>query len=115
MKIRLSPDTLRVRLGRSELERLAQGQPLTLDLALPGQPLRVSVAVGSSDAIHHTHGHLHLTLAQPTLQTWAEGQAERYPFEAPDAEVRCDIERDFACTTPRGDGECEEDTFGRLE
>lgn len=111
MKIRLSPQTLRVRLGRAEVQGLAKGQPLHLELALPGQPLGFALSVEDADGVLHTQGHVRIHLCAEKMRRWAQSQQERYPFE-PGA-LRVHIERDFACTTPRADGSCADDVFER--
>ncbi|XOV81985.1 MAG: DUF7009 family protein [bacterium] len=117
MKLRLRGDSLRLRLTRSEVERIGAGRSVAETLHLPdGSELRYTLMPGQANDIRMTRdAHAVEVVVQVVAEqahSWATSEVVGYSGDAPFqvGPVSVLIEKDFACVTPRA-GEEESDTF----
>ena len=117
MKLRILGNAIRLRLTRSEVERIAAGESVeeTTQLSIStnfGYSLQPSSGTHLAASVSGNH----LAVSAPTtaLTTWATGDA--VALDCPIAGDGPDIlvEKDFACLAPR-EGSDDEDTFPHPE
>ncbi|WP_047497251.1 hypothetical protein [Terriglobus sp. TAA 43] len=103
MKLRIKGDSIRLRVSRSELQRLRDGQVIEETVHFPGGDLRY--ALGSSPQIDATtasfrDGRITLVISSAELAMWLNEQEVGIYTSiptAPDRQLEITIEKDFAC------------------
>ena len=117
MKLRIRGNTLRLRLTRSEVDLIGQGEVVAEVTPFPdGSQLRYELVPGHAEEVSQTANDEGTTISvevpKGRAATWAEsdevGFSGEDPFEVGALAVL--IEKDFTCITPR-EGEEELDTF----
>ncbi len=102
MKLRLRGNSLRLRLNRQEVERLASGETLQEEVHFPGDA-RVSYVLEPSDiqpaAASFQHGTIRISAPRKELKDWARGESVGIYFELPanGAALSVAIEKDLEC------------------
>ncbi|MEL7312891.1 MAG: hypothetical protein AAFN07_15350 [Pseudomonadota bacterium] len=112
MKLRLLGNTIRLRLTRSEVARVAAGETVIETTQISAHDrFEYALGPGAVDGVQaHLDGH-RLTVLAPAddLKQWGAG--DRVALAEPrTTEPRILVEKDFACLTPR-EGEDDADTF----
>jgi hypothetical protein len=118
MKLRLKGNSLRLRLGRSEVAALLRGDTLEESTAfgpLPSQQL--SYLLGATPEKHITatleHARIHVHVPRNVIHRWATTDDLSITAEQPigtDASLRILIEKDLECLDPSA-AESQEDAF----
>lgn len=115
MKIRIYDDSIRLRLDRSEVEQLGQGQAVTCQTHFPdgGVFSYALAAAGNVVAAHFADGCITLEVPASTLSDWAADETavsitqEQALAHGP---LKLLIEKDFECLDPRP-GENQDNRF----
>jgi hypothetical protein len=112
MKLRILGNSIRLRLTRSEVERVSSGEVLKETTRLPGGNFCYSLSGADVDEVRAmiSGGHLRVTVPRDALTRWHDGDAVAVdaPVESGAAAVL--IEKDYACLTPRP-GSDDDDTY----
>jgi len=112
MKLRILGNSLRLRLTRSEVERIANGDVLKESTRLAGGNFCYSLAGSDGEEVVAmiSGGHLRITAPRKALIRWHDSDdvAVDAPVESGAAAIL--IEKDYACLTPRP-GNDDADTF----
>ena len=118
MKLRIRSDSLRLRLKRSEVDRLAAGTSIVEETHFPGAVLTYRLDVSENSGISATfdNGTLLISLPKSKVLDWASTDevslfgAQNLPGSD---SLSLLIEKDFKCLEPGHHRECEddEDTF----
>jgi hypothetical protein len=110
MKIRIRANTVRFRLGKSEMEILRDGDAVVEMLSFgPDSSIVWSVRVGAADSdaeIESSTGVVRLTI--PRLDWLEDESVEGFSTtieSAPGYQVAVSVERDYACMSPRDPAE----------
>ena len=117
MKLRIHKNSIRLRLGRSDVESLADDGLLRETLRFP-DGAELSYALESSPAsvvptAHLEGGGILVRLPEDLVSTWA--RSERISISedvdlGPDGQLAILVEKDFACLTPR-EGDDDADSY----
>ena len=117
MKIRLRGQSVRLRLGRSEVARLAGGEAVEETTAFGPADARFGCVLLSdvrAEAIGHTFDAGRLIVRVPARQIgdWANGDAVGFDADLPagDQSFRLLVEKDFVCIDDES-GEPQDDAF----
>ncbi|MEL7024417.1 MAG: hypothetical protein AAGL69_11785 [Pseudomonadota bacterium] len=112
MKLRLLGNTIRLRLTRSEVARVAAGETVIETTRISANnKFEYALGPGAVDGVQVRLDEHRLTVLAPAedLKQWGAG--DRVALAEPQAtEPRILVEKDFACLTPR-EGEDDVDTF----
>src|SRR5690242_3642190 len=101
MKIRLYGNSVRVRLSRSEVDRLADGQTVEQRTDLHPQPLRFRIQpieqldLEAGILVRFADGEMHITLPLDAIRRWRDGDDPG--VESTTGRVNLLIEKDFRC------------------
>ncbi len=119
MKLRIRDDSLRLRLGQTEVTKIARGEAVEGCMHLPGGNAFRYRLEGVSDAASDVLGDgsgLTVRVAADTLGDWARGDSVSLALQCAGANAHLDvlIEKDFACLTAR-DGDDDADSFPHPE
>ena len=112
MKLRLRGNSLRLRLTRNEVTRLADSGLVEESVTFGTDPDAVLVfRIRSAEVQDATHaaGRIDVTVPALSVREWAEGTAEGIYFETA-AHLRVAVEKDFRCLAPR-EGEDDSDAY----
>ena len=111
MKLRIRGNSIRLRLTRSEVERLGRGVPVEETVDLFPMPFTYSLTAREAVKIEAVFdgGSLAVIVPEHQAEAWSNGDAVGMETED-GAEVKILIEKDFACVKPRAD-EDEKDMF----
>ena len=114
MKLRIRGNSIRLRLTRGEVERIAHGETIEEIVDLFPMPFAYSLVVREAVKIEAVFdgGSLAVTVPEHQAAEWAKGDA--VGMESDGSEVRILIEKDWACVKPRAD-EDESDMFDHPE
>ena len=115
MKIRLLDDSVRLRLARSEVDRIASGHTVEATTRFPdGGCFRCALEVGAGEMMAAFHaGTLVIGLPAATARHWAVTDSEvsiAGSLPVSDGSLDILIEKDFECLEPR-EGEDRADRF----
>lgn len=110
MKLRIRGNSIRLRLTKSEVERIAAGETVEEIIDLAPATFVYSMLVGDTSKIETSFdgGRLSVRVPAPEAKAWATSDA--VGMESADGPVKILIEKDFACVKPR-EGEDESDMF----
>ena len=118
MKLRIRGDTMRLRLKKSEVERIAAGASIVEETHFPGSVLTFRLDVSESIAISASfdNGCLAVNVPKSKALDWADTdevslhEEQRLPGTG---RLSILIEKDFRCLEPGHHRDCEddEDTF----
>lgn len=116
MKLRIRRDTVRLRVGRSELDQLVSRRELSDMTHFPGgETLGCSLAIGDQPGFGATFssGVLRIILDPGKARQWASSDEEGIGFSLPLASGHLEvlIEKDFPCTDPAKICASDSDTF----
>ncbi len=118
MKFRIRGDTIRLRLKRSEVDRLAAGISIVEETHFPNSVLIYRLDVSENNAISASfeNGSIAVTVPKTKALDWASTDEVSLHAEQvlPGAgSLSLLIEKDFSCLEPghHRDGEDDEDTF----
>ena len=111
MKLRIRGNSIRMRLTRSEVERVGRGEPVEETVDLFPMPFKYSLSSRETIKIEAVFegGNLAVIVPEHQAAEWASSDAVGMETED-GAEVKLLIEKDFACVKPRA-GEDETDMF----
>jgi len=122
MKLRIYGDSVRLRLKRGEVSRVAAGESIVEETHLPGSVLSYCLEVSENEPITATFsgGKLVVTVPKTDAEKWANSDAVSLLAEQslPDAgTLSLLIEKDFTCLAPGHHRDCsdDEDTFPHPE
>jgi hypothetical protein len=115
MKLRILDDSLRLRLGRSEVTRLAQGEPVEGHTHFPSGVFTYRVTTTSEvrSAASFVDGCIEVCLPVADVQRWAttdEVSLRATQELAGGRSLRLLVEKDFQCLAPRDEAE-DSDSF----
>jgi hypothetical protein len=118
MKLRIRGDSMRLRLKRSEVDRLAAGISIVEETHFPGAVLtyRLDVSENSSFSAAFDNGTLSLSLPKSKVLHWANTDDVSLFAEqkvSGSGSLSLLIEKDFKCLEPGHHRDCadDEDTF----
>ena len=102
MKLRFRQNTLRLRLNRREVERLASGEAIREEVKFPGATRLVYVLEPGEQpepGASYTDGRIHVAAVQSDLAAWAQSDGVGLYFRVPvdGAELEIAIEKDLEC------------------
>ena len=96
MKLRFSDQSVRLRLSRPEVARLAGEGRLSERLTFPaGQTLEYSVETGPALAVSFDSARLAITLPAGEARNWAQGDA--VAISGASGPLKISVEKDFQC------------------
>ena len=116
MKLRIRENSIRLRLTRSEVERVNAEGRLAAAVSFPdGRQLAYALVAGDTDGVSAALDDANLVIGVPSqaLSAWADSDQVSIAAELPLAggdTLTVLVEKDFACLTPRA-GEDESDMF----
>jgi hypothetical protein len=119
MKLRIRGDSIRLRLGQSEVAQLVKGGRVSASIrfsALPGNHLSYAVVTSPTEkeiTAHLTDHEIKVTVPEGLARDWANSeQVGLSQVQQVDGEVSLSIqiEKDFQCLEPRP-GEDQSDSF----
>lgn len=104
MKLRVRGNSIRLRLTRTEVERLAAGDAVEETVELI-RPFRYSLEAADTDEIAADFDgeRIRVVVPRDRVADWAA--TKRVGIESVTGGVRLLIEKDFACLSPRGEDE----------
>lgn len=110
MKLRIRGNSIRFRLTKSEVERLATERLVEEVVHFSPQNFSYAIEQSSMPSLRASFENGKLTVFVPpeTARQWAE--SEQVGLEGGDGELRILLEKDFVCLTRR-EGEDESDNF----
>jgi len=118
MKLRISGDSIRLRLKISEVDRIAAGESIVEKTHLPDSTLTYSLKMSETEGFSATFrdGKLVVTLPKADAEKWASTDEVSLLSKQPlvDAgKLSLLIEKDFTCLEPGHHRDCmdDEDTF----
>lgn len=118
MKLRIRGDTVRLRLKRSEVERIASGASVVEETHFPESALSYRLEVSESNAISASfaNGNLVVRVPRTNARHWADtDEVSLYAEQglADSGSLFLLIEKDFSCLDPghHRDAEDDDDTF----
>ncbi|MFV8755492.1 DUF7009 family protein [Nannocystaceae bacterium ST9] len=114
MKLRIRGDSLRLRLTRSEIDRLCEQGRVAQSIHFgPGPALEYAIALAEQSSIEARFDGATITVVVPRALAiaWASGDEVglSHAQALPEGELRLLIEKDFHCLVPRG--EQDDDAF----
>jgi hypothetical protein len=114
VKLRIRADTLRLRLTRSEIDRLCeQGRVAQAIHFGPGSALEYAIELADAERVHARYEPSTITIVLPRAAALAWAGGEEVGISAiqplPEGELALLIEKDFHCLVPRG--EQDDDAF----
>ena len=114
MKLRIRGNSIRLRLTRGEVERIAHGETIEEIVDLFPMPFAYSLVPREAVKIEAVFdgGSLSVTVPEHQAANWAKG--EEVGMEEVSGGVRLLIEKDWACVKPRAD-EDESDMYEHPE
>jgi hypothetical protein len=114
MKLRVLPNAIRLRLGKSEVERLGQGEECREAIRFPGSQLEYVLGPSSGDAIDASFSgsQILINVPQAQLKSWCASNQVGLSKDIaiPDGVLQVLIEKDFRCLDAH-DGPDQADTF----
>ena len=116
MKLRIRGDSLRLRLKRSEVDRLAAGTSIVEETHFPGAVLTYRLDVSENSGISATfdNGTLLISLPKSKVLDWASTDEvslfEEQNLPGSDS-LSLLIEKDFKCLEPGHHRDCEDDEY----
>ena len=117
MKLRIRDDSLRLRLTRDEVRRVAAGEAVAGRMSLPaGSAFEYRLSGAAEADVTLNDRRLSVTLPGPDLVAWASGDAVSLHASCPthEAALAVLVEKDFACLSERP-GDDDADTFPHPE
>ena len=111
MKLRIKGDSLRLRLTRGEVERLASAGALSESMHLSGASFSYALrsdADARDISAELIAASLTVVLPEMLMQSWAD--SEQVSLRGQDGPLQILVEKDFACLQPRA-GEDDSDAF----
>ena len=110
MKLRILDDSLRLRLGRSEVTRLAHGEPVEGRTHFPGSVLvyRILTRADGAAGTSFVAGCIEVQLLRQDVERWAttDEVSLRATQALPEGRaLRVLVEKDFQCLAPRDPAE----------
>lgn len=118
MKLRIRQNTIRLRLKRAEVDRIASGESIVEETHFPGSVLtyRLDVVDKAPVSAHFDLGSLTISLPASEVEQWAQTEQVSIVAEqrVRDSEtLSLLIEKDFQCLSPghHRPGEDDTDTF----
>jgi hypothetical protein len=112
MKLRLRGNSLRLRLTRNEVTRLADCGLVEETVTFgtdSGSVLVYRIRSAEAQDARHAAGRIDVTVTASSVREWADGPAEGIYFETA-AQLRVAVEKDFRCLAPR-EGEDDSDAY----
>jgi hypothetical protein len=118
MKLRIRGDSIRLRLKRAEVDRIAAGNSIAEETHFPGSALtyRLDVCDDGDISANFDNGNLVISLPKSEVLDWAGTDAVSLHAEqkvSGAVDLSLLIEKDFSCLEPghHRDGEDDQDTF----
>ncbi len=118
MKLRIRGDSLRLRLKRGEVDRIAAGSSIVEETHFPNSVLtyRLDVSENHEISASFDRGSLVISLPKSKVSDWADSDEVSLSAEQKltgAGSLTLLIEKDFSCLEPghHRDGEDDEDTF----
>ena len=108
MKLRIRGNSIRLRLGQSEVQRLSDGSAVEEHTQFgPSSRLVYSIAPSDTFAATFNDGRIILRVPRPILRNWATTDQVGIESEQKigDGSLKILIEKDFECTGRRDDPE----------
>jgi hypothetical protein len=114
MKLRIRGDSMRLRLKRSEVDRLAAGTSIVEKTHFPGAVLTYRLDVSENSGISATfdNSSLVISLPKPKVLDWASSDEVSLHAEqdlSGSGALSLLIEKDFKCLEPGHHRDCEDD------
>ena len=110
MKLRIRGNSIRLRLTRGEVERVAAGETIEETVDLAPAKLVYSMLLGDTAKIETSFAGGRLSVLVPAADAKEWAASDTVGIESADGPVSILIEKDFACVKPRA-GEDESDMF----
>jgi len=114
MKLRIRGNSIRLRLKRGEVDRLAAGMTLVEETHFPGSTLSYSLELSNNDDMlaSFDNGAIAISMPREIIPEWADTDLVSLysELELPDTGMLAVlIEKDFSCLEPGHHRDCEED------
>ena len=114
MKLRIRGNSIRLRLKRGEVDRLAAGETLVEETQFPGATLSYSLGLSDSDDMlaSFNNGSIAISMPKEIIPEWADTDLVSLYSEitlADDSQLAVLVEKDFSCLEPGHHRDCEDD------
>jgi len=108
MKIRIKGNSVRLRLTKSEVDKIALGQSVKEIVEFPENELTYKISFANHSVVSFRDGFIHIEIEKSGLSKWASSTEVGIDFTSGKLQVL--VEKDFACLITR-DGEDDADAF----
>ncbi len=114
MKLRIRGDSIRLRLKRGEVERLAAGDKLVEETQFPESSFSYSLELSDNDdmAANFDNGDISISMPRKIVPEWADTDLVSLYSEQKlpdDRSLVILVEKDFSCLEPGHHRDCEDD------
>jgi len=114
MKLRLRGNSIRLRLKRGEVDRLAAGSTLVEETQFPGSALSYSLGLSDNDDMlaSFDNGSIAISMPKEIIPEWADTDLVSLYSEitlADDSQLVVLVEKDFSCLEPGHHRDCDDD------
>ena len=114
MKLRLRGNSIRLRLKRGEVGRLAAGKTLVEETQLPGSTLSYSLCLSDNDDMlaSFDNGSIAISMPKEIIPEWADTDlVSLYSVITlpDDSQLVVLVEKDFSCLEPGHHRDCDDD------
>ena len=97
MKLRIKNNSLRYRLTRTDIDRLAKEGYLEDQINLLGNPLVYAIQLTDGEVLTSSYIHHKITMSMSHLMVAELIDTDRVGFEHTDGQVHLLVEKDFVC------------------
>ena len=114
MKLRLRGNSIRLRLKRGEVDRLAAGKTLVEETQFPGSTLSYSLCLSDNDDMlaSFDNGSIAISMPKEIIPEWADTDlVSLYSVITlpDDSQLVVLVEKDFSCLEPGHHRDCDDD------
>lgn len=113
MKLRIRGDSVRLRLKRGEVARLAAGEVLVDETHFPGAVFSYRLELSDDDDMRASFadGQLAISMPREIIPEWADTDLVSLysEQESPSGKLALLVEKDFACLEPGHHRDCDDD------
>jgi hypothetical protein len=114
MKLRILGNSLRLRLKRGEVDRLAAGNKLVEETEFPGTVFSYSLELSDNEdmAASFDNGRIEISMPREIIPEWADTDLVTLYTEQElpgDGKLEILVEKDFTCLEPGHHRNCEDD------
>lgn len=110
MKLRIKGNTIRIRLSETEVNLLAEGNPVIEETQFPSSKLTYKIQPSISESVDFIDEVVYVNLTHDEIDSWAKTDEVTISKEVaiPNDNILCIlVEKDFKCLTVRPEDESE--------